>query len=267
MILALPSVELRLQAEATPPVPTLELPEAPAPGQPVNTSDQTSVDPSTLGSDPPPSKTRSKRGTGLVRISPTARRLVADQQKRTEHPYFSPSDSDSPALALPVVSAEPAPVLQEQGLNPRPGVELVAGLEGSEIRPAPKHASNRAQEAPGGVLKAGVRSQEGNLRSDVLARLLLMRTHSGWPTHTRGCVWLRMPVAKGVAMGWCEGLFLWRALPEHSQQSLAGAFQVSYRAHSARYPFVATDGTVYPEIVYKAWLWCPADENGLLVGW
>ena len=94
-----------------------------------------------------------------------------------------------------------------------------------------------------------------------------MRLHPQWPTHIAGRAWLKAPVDKSALTGWCAGNFLWRGLTEHSARSLAGVFQVSYNRNSVSCVFVSCDGVVYPEIVYRAWLWCPADASGLLVGW
>jgi len=265
MTLALPSVEARLQLETAPPPAT----ENAAPGAAGDVDNTPTVpaspDPLTLGSFTPAVIGEKKRGVKIVAISPRPRRLVAGQQKRTEHLNFSgPGEADAGTAPAPPLLE---PGLQEPALNQASAPRVVAGMEGSEFGGLVKHAPNRAQDAPGGVLRGGDGSWEGRLSKNVLERLLLLRTHPSWPTDNLGPVWKRALVDRGVMARWNEGNLLWRATTEHSQQSLAGAFQVSFARNVIRYPFVATDGVVYPEIVYKAWLWCPADASGLLVGW
>ena len=272
MALALPSVELRLQREATHPAPTMDTPAKGAfgPGAALSNSPQRDL----------ASHTRSPETPGTPPIAPET---SGSAHRELSHLNVSPGMTERSTGALPlrdggvVVMPGHAPYprsytnasvqarAQARGMRP-----AVVGLEKSaqtDLDPQAKHARIRAQEGPGGVFQAARDAWEGSLPKNVLERLLRMRLHPAWPSDIYGRAWLRAPVDKAVLTGWCAGNFLWRGLPEHTSRSLAGAFQVSFGRACASCTFVSCDGEVYPELVYRAWLWCPADSAGVLVGW
>jgi len=284
MIIALPSVNARLLAEATEPQPaspaTVEPPPvAPAPELSKNVYEQK-----------PPHMPTSETCDDLPKIGqgapprhyPRARPVLVPVASRKRHnplkppPYAPvlPGVDDLRELVrieghAPPVGTTPKPPAEAP--PPRPG-EGPGRLEPektarSGFETPAKNARIRAQEALGGVFGAARDAWEGSLPQNVLERLLRMRLHPQWPTHIAGRAWLKAPVDKSALTGWCAGNFLWRGLTEHSARSLAGVFQVSYNRNSVSCVFVSCDGQVYPEIVYRAWLWCPADSTGILVGW
>jgi hypothetical protein len=283
MIIALPSVNARLLAEATEPQAaapaTIEPPPtAPVPELSKNVYEQEPAQraPAEMSAAPP------KAAEVLPRHYPRARPVLVPVASRKRHnplkppPYAPvlPGVGDLRELVrieghAPPVGTTPKPPAEAS--PPRPG-EGPGRLEPektarSGFETPAKNARIRAQEALGGVFGAARDAWEGSLPQNVLERLLRMRLHPAWPSDIYGRAWLRAPVDKAVLTGWCAGNFLWRGLPEHTSRSLAGVFQVSYNRNSVSCVFVSCDGQVYPEIVYRAWLWCPADSTGILVGW
>ena len=283
MIIALPSVNARLLAEATepqatPPATVASPPTAPAPELSKSVYEQEPAQraPAEMSAAPP------KAAEVLPRHYPRARPVLVPVVSRRRHSLLK---SPSYAPVLPGVDdlrelvrieghAPPVgttPKLPAEASRPRPGegpgrLEPEKSARSGFETPA-KNARIRAQEALGGVFGAARDAWEGSLPQNVLERLLRMRLHPQWPTHIAGRAWLKAPVDKSALTGWCAGNFLWRGLTEHSARSLAGVFQVSYNRNSVSCVFVSCDGQVYPEIVYRAWLWCPADSIGILVGW
>ena len=283
MMLGLPSVQARLERESAPPAATPETPPKAA----------FSPDPAMGSLVPRDIASQIRTFESTVRL-PNDPELKADTQGEPSHLNVSPGMTERPTGALPRrdgttvvlpghapyprVYTNPSvaaraqargytPVVPAGGVVQAPGPKETEKSAQTELDPQAKYARIRAQEAPGGVFRAARESWEGSLQKNVLARLLRMRLHPAWPTDIYGRAWLRAPVDKTVLTGWCAGNFLWRGLPEHTAVSQAGAFQVSFGRARASCVFVCCDGTVYPELVYRAWLWCPADPSGVLVGW